>query len=245
MPRYDFQSPRLYVLDDLTAGSEVTPGEPAIYYLRNVLRLEAGAGVLVFNGREGEWRARVVTPSKRGLKLEILGQTRPQPSPSPLHYAFAPVKHARLDFMVQKAVELGAGRLTPVITRHTQVSRVNTDRMRANMIEAAEQCGVLALPAAEEPVPFDRWLAGVEADRTIVFCDEDAEISDPVKALQMQNGPFTLITGPEGGFAEIERAALLAREQVIRLSLGPRILRADTAAVAALSIVQAVRGDWC
>lgn len=244
MPRYDFQSPRLYVLGDLAAGNEVNPGEPAIHYLRNVLRLAAGAGVLVFNGREGEWRARVVIPSKRELKLEILEQTRAQPAASSLHYAFAPVKHARLDFMVQKAVELGAGRLTPVITRHTQVSRVNTDRMRANMIEAAEQCGVMALPVVDAPVAFDRWLAGVEAARTIVFCDEDAEISDPVKALQMQNGPFTLITGPEGGFGESERAALLMHEPVIRLSLGPRILRADTAAVAALSIVQSVRGDW-
>lgn len=244
MPRYDFQSPRLYVLGDLTAGSEVIPGEPAIHYLRNVLRLEAGAGVLVFNGREGEWRARVAIPSKRELRLDILEQTRPQPPASSLHYAFAPVKHARLDFMVQKAVELGAGRLTPVITQHTQVSRVNVDRMRANMIEAAEQCGVLALPVVEEPVAFDHWLAGVEAGRTIVFCDEDAEISDPVKALQMQNSPFTLITGPEGGFAEKERASLLARPHVIRLSLGPRVLRADTAAVAALSVVQAVRGDW-
>jgi 16S rRNA (uracil1498-N3)-methyltransferase len=244
MPRYDFQSPRLYVSGDLAAGSEVNPGDPAIHYLRNVLRLEAGAGVLVFNGREGEWRARVAIPSKRELKLEILEQARPQSVPSPLHYAFAPVKHARLDFMVQKAVELGAGRLTPVITQRTQVSRVNIDRMRANIIEAAEQCGVLAVPEAEEPVAFDRWLNNIEAGRTIVFCDEDAEISDPVKALQMQNGPFTLITGPEGGFAEIERAALLARAPVIRLSLGPRILRADTAAVAALSIVQAVRGDW-
>jgi 16S rRNA (uracil1498-N3)-methyltransferase len=244
MPRYDFQSPRLYVLDDLAAGSGVIPGGPAIHYLRNVLRLEAGASVLAFNGRDGEWRARVAIPSKRELKLEILDQTRPQPPASSLHYAFAPVKHARLDFMVQKAVELGAGRLTPVITRHTQVSRVNVDRMRANMIEAAEQCGVLALPVADEPKAFDRWLAGVDTDRTIVFCDEDAEISDPVKALQMQDGPFTLITGPEGGFAEIERTSLLARSPILRLSLGPRILRADTAAVAALSIVQAVRGDW-
>lgn len=243
MPRYDFQSPRLYVLGDLAAGSEVVPGEPAIHYLRNVLRLEAGAGVLAFNGRDGEWRARVAIPSKRELRLEILEQTRPQPPASSLHYAFAPVKHARLDYMVQKAVELGAGRLTPVITQHTQVSRVNVDRMRANVIEAAEQCGVLALPEAEAPVAFDRWLAGIEAGRTIVFCDEDAEISDPVKALQMQKGPFTLITGPEGGFAEIERASLLARP-ALRLSLGPRILRADTAAVAALSVVQAVRGDW-
>ena len=109
MPRYDFQSPRLYVLGDLAAGSEVAPGEPAIHYLRNVLRLEAGAGVLAFNGRDGEWRARVVIPSKRELKLEILEQTRPQPPASSLHYAFAPVKHARLDYLVQKAVELGAG----------------------------------------------------------------------------------------------------------------------------------------
>lgn len=245
MASYDFQSPRLHVSGDLAAGGAVSPGDRATHYLRNVLRLEAGAKVLAFNGRHGEWEARLAVPSKREIKLEILHKTRPQPQASPLHYAFAPIKHARLDFVVQKAVELGAGRLTPVITQHTQVARVNTERMRANVIEAAEQCGVLAVPETDEVIDFPDWIAGIDSDRVVVFCDEDAEISDPLRALQAApEGPLTLLVGPEGGFHEKERETLLARGRVIRLSLGPRILRADTAAVAALAILQAVRGDW-
>jgi 16S rRNA (uracil1498-N3)-methyltransferase len=245
MSRYDFQSPRLFIPGDLSAGAQAAPNEQATHYLRHVLRLEAGANVLVFNGRHGEWQARVAIPSKRELRLEVLNQTRPQPKVNDLHYAFAPIKHARLDFVVQKAVELGAGRLIPVITQHTQVSRVNLDRMNANVIEAAEQCGVLALPAVEEPVAFPRWFEAVDSSRVIVFCDEDAEISDPVKALAAApEGPMTMIAGPEGGFSEAERAKLLTRSRLVRLSLGPRILRADTAAVAALALVQAVHGDW-
>jgi 16S rRNA (uracil1498-N3)-methyltransferase len=245
MPRYDFQGPRLYVSGDLNAGEEAGLGDEAIHYLRNVLRLEAGAGLLVFNGRDGEWRAEITASSKREVRIKILDQARPQPSAGAIHYAFAPVKHARLDFMVQKAVELGAGRLTPVVTQHTQVSRVNAERMRANVVEAAEQCGVLAIPEVEEAIAFPRWLAGIESARVIVFCDEDAEISDPLLAMKdAPTGPLTLIVGPEGGFDEKERTLLLARERVVRLSLGPRILRADTAAIAALTILQAARGDW-
>jgi 16S rRNA (uracil1498-N3)-methyltransferase len=245
MARYDFQSPRLYVSGDLAAGREVIPGDHAIHYLRHVLRLEAGAKLLAFNGRDGEWEARLAIPSKRETKLEILAQTRPQPEASALHYAFAPIKHVRLDFVVQKAVELGAGRLTPVITQHTQVARVNIERMRANAIEAAEQCGVLALPETEEATDFSDWLAAIDSNRVVVFCDEDAEISDPLRAMkEAPEGPLTLLVGPEGGFHERERETLLARGRVIRLSLGPRILRADTAAVAALAILQAARGDW-
>jgi 16S rRNA (uracil1498-N3)-methyltransferase len=245
MSRYDFQSPRLFISKDLSIGAEVAPNEQAAHYLRHVLRLEEGANVLVFNGRDGEWQARLVIPSKRELRLEILNQTRPQSKINDLHYAFAPIKHARLDFVVQKAVELGAGRLIPVITQHTQVTRVNLDRMKANVIEAAEQCGIIALPVVEEPIVFPRWLEALDAGRVIVFCDEDAEIADPMKALAAApDGPITLIAGPEGGFSKTEREKLLARSQLVRLSLGPRILRADTAAVAALAIVQAVRGDW-
>jgi 16S rRNA (uracil1498-N3)-methyltransferase len=245
MARYDFRTPRLHIPGDLAEGGEANPAEAGIHYLRNVLRLPAGAEVQVFNGRDGEWLARLATVSKREIRLEILRQLRPQPQPSPLHYAFAPIKHARLDFVVEKAVELGAGRITPVITQHTQVARVNIDRMRANMIEAAEQCGVLALPETEAAVSFTDWLAAVDARRTIVFCDEDAEISDPLRALrEAPDAAFTLIVGPEGGFHPKEREALIARQGVVRLSLGPRILRADTAAVAALALLQAARGDW-
>lgn len=245
MARCDFRTPRLYVLSDLAAGGEAMPTEAGIHYLRNVLRLPAGAEVQVFNGRDGEWLARLASVSKRETRLEILRPLRPQSTANPLHYAFAPIKHARLDFVVEKAVELGVGRITPVITQHTQVTRVNAERMRANVIEAAEQCGVLALPETEAAISFADWLAAVDSHRTIVFCDEDAEISDPLRALQSApDAPFTLIVGPEGGFHPKEREALLARRGVIRLSLGPRILRADTAGVAALALLQSARGDW-
>jgi len=243
--RPDFRTPRLYVSADLRPGGVLSLDRDAANYLRNVLRLDRGAGVLVFNGREGEWRARLDLPSKRETSLLLDEQIRPQSPASELHYAFAPLKHARLDFMVQKAVEMGASRLSPVITTHTQVARVNLDRMRANAIEAAEQCGILSLPEIDEPAKFAEWLAGLEPGRTIVFCDEAAETKDPIVALAAAApGKLTLVIGPEGGFAEEERRALLARPSVVRLSLGPRILRADTAAVAALALLQAARGDW-
>ena len=168
-----------------------------------------------------------------------------------LDYLFAPLKHARLDYMVQKAVEMGAARLQPVLTQHTQVRRINLERMQANAIEAAEQCGILTLPAVSEPVTLDRMLSDRDPTRILVFCDEDAEVQDPVAALTAARtarggfaGPLAVLVGPEGGFAEAERAMLLAAPNVVRIALGPRILRADTAAVAALALVAAVLGDW-
>lgn len=245
MARYDFRTPRLYVSADLAAGMAVSPGDSAVHYLRHVLRLQPGAKILLFNGRDGEWEAELALATKRDMKLAVRVQTRTQPAASTLHYAFAPVKQARFDFVVQKSVEMGAGRLTPVLTQHTQVTRVNVDRVRANAIEAAEQCGILTLPEIDEPIPFKDWLAGISSDRVLVFCDEDAEISDPLRALrEAPAGPVTLVIGPEGGFHAKEREALIAHPRVVRLSLGPRILRADTAAVAALAVVQAARGDW-
>ena len=175
---------------------------------------------------------------------------RAQPAALDLHYLFAPLKHARLDYMVQKAVELGVSRLQPVLTRHGQVGRVNLDRMRANAIEAAEQCGILTLPEIGDPVALDRLLAERDPARLLVFCDEDAEVKDPVAALTAArppgaaSPPLAVLVGPEGGFADDERAALLRLPNVVRLALGPRILRADTAAVAALALVGAVLGDW-
>lgn len=245
MARPDFRTPRLFLDADLKAGAEIPLDRDQSNYLRNVLRLAAGAPILAFNGRDGEWCAAVREAGRRGAALEIQSITRQQSGPGTLGYAFAPLKHARLDYMVQKAVEMGAASLSPVITRHTQVARVNLERMRANAVEAAEQCGVLAIPAVHEPQPFARWLESLAPDRVVIFCDEEAETADPVEALaRAPAGPATLVIGPEGGFDESERRALLARERVARLSLGPRILRADTAAVAALALVQAVRGDW-
>jgi 16S rRNA (uracil1498-N3)-methyltransferase len=211
-----------------------------------VLRLSPGDPVLVFNGRDGEWRASLTRPSKRSAALDVTAHLRAQTEAGDLHYLFAPLKAARLDYMVQKAVELGAAALLPVLTRHTQVARVNTERMKANAVEAAEQCGILSLAEVAEPQTLDAFLGGRERARTLVFCDEDAALHDPlatVRALSRGNG-LDVLVGPEGGFSAEERAVLLAQPATLRLSLGPRILRADTAGVAALALIQAAWGDW-
>jgi 16S rRNA (uracil1498-N3)-methyltransferase len=246
MARYDFRSPRLFVDVPLSAGATVALAREQANYLLNVLRLERGAPVLVFNGRDGEWRASISAAGRRDAALAIKERMREQPNDGDLHLLFAPLKHARLDYMVQKAVEMGANLLQPVITQHTQVTRVNTERMRANVVEAAEQCGILTLARVNEPIPFARGLEALGADRLLIFCDEDAAVKDPIAALSgsSKHRGVALLIGPEGGFTEGEREALLTRQNVLRLSLGPRILRADTAAVAALAVVQAVLGDW-
>jgi 16S rRNA (uracil1498-N3)-methyltransferase len=246
MPQLDFRKPRLFVDAALAAGETVALERSQSNYLGNVLRLSAGGTILVFNGRDGEWQASILG-RKRPDNLNIVAQTRPQDRLPDLAYVFAPLKHARLDYMVQKAVEMGASSLQPVLTRFTQVSRVNGERMRANVIEAAEQCGILSLATVAEPEPLDRYLGQREVQRLLIFCDEAADATDPLQALRSglaaSNGIDVLI-GPEGGFAEEERAILLRQPQTLRLSLGPRILRADTAAVAALALVQAALGDW-
>lgn len=246
MPLADFRSPRLFVDTDLMAGAEVALDRSQSNYLGNVLRLAAGETILVFNGRDGEWQA-AVAGRKRPDHLQVVAQNRPQDRLSDLTYVFAPLKHARLDYMVQKAVEMGASALLPVLTRFTQVTRVNGMRMRANAIEAAEQCGILSVAAVAEPLALDRWLGQRDGRRLLIFCDEAAETANPLAALQggvAASGGTDVLIGPEGGFAEEERALLLRQPRTLRLSLGPRILRADTAAVAALALVQAVLGDW-
>lgn len=245
MPAYDFRTPRLYVDAPLHGAATVTLDRSQAHYLTTVMRLKSGGGVLVFNGRDGEWDATIGT-EKRGAVLLIGAQTRSQTLPGDLHYLFAPLKSARLDYMVQKAVEMGVSRLQPVLTRHGQIARVNTARMRANTIEAAEQCGILTLPDIAEPDALMRVLGGFESRRYLVFCDEGAELADPLQALAKipRRAPLAVLIGPEGGFAADERAALSGLANVVRLALGPRILRADTAAVAALALVQAVLGDW-
>jgi 16S rRNA (uracil1498-N3)-methyltransferase len=246
MPQLDFRSPRLFVDAPLAMGETVELERNQSNYLGNVLRLAAGDTILVFNGRDGEWQASIAG-RKRPDSLAIVARTRPQDRLPDIAYVFAPLKHARLDYMVQKAVEMGVSSLQPVLTRFTQVSRVNGERMRANVVEAAEQCGILSLADVAEPVPLDRYLSRRGAQRLLVFCDEAADIANPVQALQGgltgSNGIDVLI-GPEGGFAEEERALLLRQPLILRLALGPRILRADTAAVAALALVQAALGDW-
>jgi len=249
MSRYDFKTPRLHLDHQLERGACVALEAAQAHYLTKVMRLKPGAAVLVFNGRDGEWRAELAPPSRRTMSLVVVERTRQQPAPGNLHYLFAPLKRARLDYMVQKAVELGAARIQPVVTRHTQAERINLARMRANAIEAAEQCGILALPEIADAVPFDAALAALEPSRLLVFCDEDAPVADPVAVLSVmlpEGGPppLAILVGPEGGFAEEERKLLLRRENIARIALGPRILRADTAGVAALALVQAVLGDW-
>ena len=243
---YDFTTRRLYVAGDLAAGTIVELDRTAANYLLSVLRLPDGAEILVFNGRHGEWRARVEATGRRGGRLAVLQATRPQTDPPDIHLLFAPLKHARLDYAVQKATEMGAGALQPVLTRRTVATRVNEDRMRANVIEAAEQCGVLSVPDVRPPLAFPDALLRLAPDRLVVFADEDAPSGNPLAALagRPAGTPAALLVGPEGGFDPDERAAILARPNLCRISLGPRILRADTAAVAALALLQASVGDW-
>lgn len=245
MAVHDFNAQRLFCDAEMRAGQTVVCEPQQAHYVLNVLRLRAGDKILVFNGRDGEWRAQLVDVSKRGCSLLLDAQTRPQIDGPDLHYIFAPLKRGRLDYMVQKATEMGVARLQPVYTRRTVADRVNTGRMRANAIEAAEQCGILRLPAVAEPVKLDRLLETWPAERRLIFADEAAETASPIAALGAALGsPVAVLIGPEGGFDEGERALLLAQSFTLPISLGPRIMRADTAAVAALALVNAVIGDW-
>lgn len=248
MPAYDFTAPRLHVAADLAAGVILPLDRAQANYLLNVLRRGPDDPVLVFNGRHGEWRAHLVQTGRKGADLHVAAQTRPQPERADLHYLFAPLKSARLDYLAQKAVEMGAGTIRPVITRFTQGDRVNMDRLRANAVEAAEQCGILTIPECPEPERLAPALAALASERLLVFCDEDAPVRDPVQALRAaanpsDSVPLAVLVGPEGGFSDEERALIRARPNTVALSLGPRILRADTAAVAVLALVQAVLGD--
>lgn len=241
----NLRSERLFADAPLSAGARVVLEQEQAHYLVNVLRLAAGARILVFNGREGEWQAELADVKKRSAVLVLGQQTRPQTEGPDIDYLFAPLKRSRLDYMVQKAVELGVARLRPVLTHRTIAERVNLQRMRANAIEAAEQCGVLRVPEIIEPLPLDKVLAAWPHTRVLIFCDEAAAGKSPLDALAgVAPGPLAVLIGPEGGFDASERDALLAKPFVKAISLGPRIMRADTAAVAALALVNARLGDW-
>ncbi len=236
---------RLFVTSKLEPGATVALGKDQAHYLGNVLRLKQGDNLFLFNGRDGEWWAELGAIGKKQAEVRLDHQSRPQEDGPDLHYLFAPLKRARLDYIVQKATELGASALRPVITRHTVAERVKSERLLANAIEAAEQCGILRVPDIVEPEKLAKLLDRWDEGRRLVFADEQAPHVSPVEALKtLKPGPLAVLIGPEGGFEREERAALLAKPFVLPISLGPRVMRADTAAVAALALVNAVLGDW-
>lgn len=241
----DLTSERLFVDGDLGEGRRVDLAPPQAHYLTAVLRLRLGSKLLVFNGRDGEWVATLAETHKRGGSLDIGDRVRAQETGPDVDYLFAPLKRTRLDYVVQKATEMGVARLRPVITERTIAERVNSERMRANVIEAAEQCGILRVPDVEAPHKLDDVLDGWNAQRRIIYCDEEEQKADPIATLQnMEPGPLAVLLGPEGGFSTRERDRLIRQPFVVPISLGPRIMRADTAAVAILALVNATLGDW-
>ena len=240
--------PRLYINAACRAHEPVTFDRAQSHYIVNVMRLKAGDKLRLFNGCDGEWLSEISKASRRDATAICTRQLRMQVPMCDLHYLFAPLKHARLDYMVQKATEMGASVLQPVFTQNTNVNRIKMERMRANAVEAAEQCNLLSIPDVHEPQKLEHVLANWDNERKIIFCDEGAEQSSPMNTLSVlrENGVtlFAVLIGPEGGFTQAERAMLHQNDCTIAISLGPRIMRADTAAVAALTLVQAVLGDW-
>lgn len=234
---------RLCVDQPLGPGQSVPLNEAQAHYLFGVMREGEGSEVLLFNGRDGEWQAEVTAAGKHRGMLACRAPTRRQSAPPDLWLLFAPVKKARTDFIVEKAVELGAARLLPVLTEHTSSERFRRDKAEAHVREAAEQCGALALPEVAEAAPLDRVLAGWDAARHILWADE-SEAGAATTLAALPPGPWAILVGPEGGFSEAERARLRALSFVHPVALGPRILRAETAALAALALWQAQLGDW-
>lgn len=243
--RANYRMQRLFVGDALAAGVAFEASKDHFHYLANVLRMAEGDAVLVFNGRDGEWHATLSFPIRKRLVLTPIEQTRPQPAPSDLHYLFAPLKVGRLDYIVQKAVEMGAGVLQPVLTQHVQGKITSLERLQANTVEAAEQCGILAIPQVTAPRKLEELLAEWPRERRIIFCDEGHGSQNPLPALKaIEERKLALLVGPEGGFSDEERTLLRNLDFVTPIPLGPRILRADTAAVAAMAVIQAAIGDW-
>ncbi|WP_341910893.1 16S rRNA (uracil(1498)-N(3))-methyltransferase [Ferrovibrio terrae] len=232
---------RLYVTDALSTGGTVALDDDQAHYLRHVLRLGPGDAVALFNGRDGEFRAVIAEAGKKACRLTVEALLRPQVPATDLWLCFAPIKQGRIEMIVEKATELGAGRLLPVITRRVQMQKVNAERLFAHAREAAEQCERLDVPAVAAAVTLETLLADWPADRRLFVCVERAEALSLLAAAQAVTGPCALLIGPEGGFAPEELARIAALPQVVPVSLGPRILRAETAAIAALAILQSVR----
>ena len=237
---------RLFVEHPLGPGQPVPVSLDQAHYLFGVMRLGVGAAVLLFNGRDGEWRADVAEAGKRGGILVCAALTRPLQMPPDLWLLFAPIKKARTDFIVEKAVEMGVARILPVQTQHTHADRIRQDRLQAHAMEAAEQCGATMVPEVADLAGLDKVLAGWDSARRILWCDEGlAGVSCRLPGTVAEHGrPWAILIGPEGGFSDREQARLRGMSCVVPISLGPRILRADTAAVAALALWQAALGDW-
>lgn len=243
--------PRLYLNAPLALEAQIEPSPEQVHYLGTVMRLKDGDQLRLFNGSDGEWLAEIVTMNRKRAVVEPVECLRPQSSLPDVHYLFAPLKHARVDYMAQKATELGAARLIPVLTDHTIVRRVNVERMQANAVEAAEQCNLLAVPQVTEPEELDHLLDTWDERRILIYCDEQAPLANPLAALSAiapagdaTMPPIAVLIGPEGGFSAKEQQRLRQHPSVLAIALGPRIMRADTAAIAALTLVQAACGDW-
>jgi 16S rRNA (uracil1498-N3)-methyltransferase len=237
---------RLFTEARLGAGSKIAPDEGQSHYLLHVMRAREGARILLFNGRDGEWQARIAEVTRRSCAVICETQTQAQADVPDLWLAFAPIKRTPADYVAQKATELGVRVLQPVITRRTIARRVNLDRLRANAIEAAEQSGRLSVPETREPVSLEALLKSWPADRRLLFCDEGGDAAPIAGALQhaQAGGPWGVLTGPEGGFDPEERSLIRSHPFVLAVTLGPRIMRADTAGLAALAVWQAILGDW-
>jgi 16S rRNA (uracil1498-N3)-methyltransferase len=236
---------RLFVEADLGAGARVALAPEQAHYLLTVMRLGAGDRVAAFNGRDGEWICAVEPSGRRAGALVAEAPGQPQRRAPDLWLLFAPIKKARTDFIVEKAAELGVARVQPVFTRLTNAERLKPERLRAHAIEAAEQCGETWVPEVAEPVRLEAALEAWEPGRRLMFCDEMRDAAPAAEALAAaERGPWAILIGPEGGFTAEEAARLRATPQVLRVTLGPRVLRADTAAVAAITLWQAALGDW-
>lgn len=241
---------RLYVdAGRLGPGASVALDAKQSHYLKAVLRLAEGDRLLIFNGRDGEWQARIDRLGKKDASLMLESQAAAQETVPDLWLCFAPIKRDRIDYLVEKATELGVARLQPVITQRTIVERVNLDRLRAHAIEAAEQCGRTHVPDLAEPLRLDQLLGAWPPERRLMFCDEMREGDHAFDSLRQADSrpaakPWAILTGPEGGFALAERQAVKVHHAAVMVHLGPRILRADTAALAAIALWQAALGDW-
>jgi 16S rRNA (uracil1498-N3)-methyltransferase len=243
--RANYKLQRLFVGSPILEGIAVPLDETQAHYLLTVLRKVDGAEVLAFNGSDGEWTCLVKRDGKKRAYLIPQSQSRPQPVSSSLRFLFAPLKVGRLDFLVEKATEMGAGSIEPVMTEFTQNRHVSVEKLQRWALEAAEQCGVLAVPDIVQPKTLEAALQGWDSKVPLIFCDEDSPFDNPLAALStLKRGPMAVLVGPEGGFSDAERKMLRALPFVTAIPLGPRILRADTAAIAALTVVQASIGDW-